>query len=135
VRIEKIIAADLPDLWADSRRLRQILNNLISNAIKYSPENTTVRIIAHSIDGILQILVEDEGFGMTPGQIDIALSKYGTIKNDNSDKVDSIGLGLPLVHQLMKAHNAKFDIESAPNKGTSITLTFKLGEKLNAKIA
>lgn len=135
IRIEKIIADDLPKLWADSRRVRQILNNLISNAVKYSPENTSVRVIAHSIDGILQILVEDEGFGMTPEQIDIALSKYGTVQNENSDKVDSIGLGLPLVHQLMRAHKAKFDIESEPNKGTTITLTFKLGEKLNAKTA
>lgn len=130
VRIEKLVSSDLPKLWADSRRIRQIMNNLISNAIKYSPENTRVRIVAHSIDGVMQIIVEDQGFGMSEEQLDIAMQRYGTVNNENSGKVESIGLGLPLVKQLVDAHNGKFDIESAPEKGTTVTLTFKLTAKL-----
>ncbi len=129
VKLEKLVANDLPKLWADSRRLRQILNNLISNAVKYSPENTKVRIVVHSIDGIMQIVVEDEGFGMNNEQIHTALSRYGTVQNANTGKVESIGLGLPLVKQLVDAHKGKFDIVSEPAKGTTVTLTFKLTEQ------
>lgn len=130
VRIEKLISSDLPKLWADSRRMRQILNNLISNAIKYSPENTRVRVVAHSIDGVMQIVIEDQGFGMTAEQMDIAMQRYGTVQNNNSGKVESIGLGLPLVKQLVDAHKGKFEIESEPGKGTTVTITFRLAERI-----
>jgi signal transduction histidine kinase len=124
IRLNITRATKLPPLWADPRRLRQILNNLISNAIKYSPENTTVKVIAHSIDGITQIIVEDKGFGMDENDLDVALSKYGTVKNENSGKVESVGLGLPLVKKLVESHKAKFDIKSSPKEGTSITISF-----------
>lgn len=124
IAIETDIPDDLPNLWVDPKRMRQIINNLISNSIKYSPENTTISISAEMQEDKLLLTVKDQGFGMTEKELGIALTEYGTVKNQKTGLVDSIGLGLPLVKKLVEAHGAEFTIESEHNKGTKITITF-----------
>jgi len=112
----------------DPRRMKQILVNLISNAVKYSKDATKIEIFVQKVfeEGKpkLQIAVKDRGFGMNEEQIKKALEKYGTIKNENSDKVDSFGLGLPLVKSLVEAQGGKMTIDSTIGVGTTVTLTF-----------
>lgn len=112
----------------DVKRMKQVLSNLISNAIKYSFEKTEIKIKANNIveDDVtyLQIAVSDQGFGMTKSQIKTAFQKYKTIPNPNSGKVDSFGLGLPIVKQLVELQNGSIEVESEPSKGTTITLRF-----------
>ena len=118
---------------------RQILVNLISNAIKYSPKNTEIKISAKQVttggsavpgdtsvtnNNFLQIIVSDQGFGMTDPQLENAFQKYQTIQNPNSGKVDSFGLGLPIVKQLVELQRGTIEIESELNKGTAIKLKF-----------
>ncbi len=124
------ISNDLPLINLDPRRIKQILVNLISNSIKYSKENTKVEIIAQKIyqnnATKLQIIVKDRGFGMTEEQVEMAMQKYVCIENENSKKVDSFGLGLPLVKQLVEAQHGQMNVESVVGAGTMIALTFLL---------
>jgi signal transduction histidine kinase len=112
----------------DSRRMKQILVNLISNAVKYSRDDVKIEVFAEKIyeDSMpkLRIIIKDRGFGMTEGQVKKAMEKYGTIKNENSGKVDSFGLGLPLVKNLVEAQKGKMMIDSTIGVGTVVTLVF-----------
>ncbi len=128
ISIEKEIAADIGSIRLDMKRMKQIMANLISNSIKYSPEKTKIRIVVENIfteeKKYLQISIHDQGFGMTPEQIQTAFEKYKTIQNPNSGKVDSLGLGLPIVKQLVELQNGGIKVKSEIGKGSSFILKF-----------
>jgi signal transduction histidine kinase len=126
VIIEIDIEDNLPNVISDSRRLVQIFNNLLSNSIKYSPENTVIKMTAKVNNHELYLIVQDQGFGMSEKDIELAFSKYGTIENKNSEKVESVGLGLPLVKILAEALGAKITVESKKDHGTEIAIIFSV---------
>ena len=108
----------------DAKRTKQILANLISNAIKYSPEKTEIKICCKENQKLLEITVSEQGFGMTFSQIQTAFQKYQTIENPNSGKVDSFGLGLPITKQLVELQHGTIEVRSKVNAGTEIILRF-----------
>ena len=112
----------------DEKRMKQILTNLISNAAKYSPPRTKIKIVARKFSenkkDFLQIIIVDQGFGMTKEQIKTAFQKYKTIQNPNSEKVDSFGMGLPIVKQLVELQSGTIEMISEVGKGTEIKLRF-----------
>ena len=114
----------------DMRRMKQVLANFISNSIKYSPKKTTIVVSAKNvmIEGAkhLQIVVKDQGFGMTKEQLEKAFEKYQTIANPNSDKVDSFGLGLPLAKELIERQEGKLIAQSVPMEGTRMEMVFRV---------
>lgn len=119
---------DVAPIKLDPKRTKQILVNLVSNAIKYSPQNTEIKISAKNIfknnKKYLEIIVSDQGFGMTESQIKTAFEKYQTIPNLNSDKVDSCGLGLPITKQLVELQNGTISVKSEVGKGSDFILHF-----------
>ena len=123
-RIKVKVEARLPLLICDARRILQVLNNLISNALKYSKTNTIVRVVARVQDHDLYLEVIDQGSGMTEDEIAIALTQYGTLRKKNFDFIASYGLGLPIVKKLLSAHDAKLIIDSTVNVGTKISIIF-----------
>jgi len=127
ISLKTEITKALNPINLDAKRLKQILTNLISNSIKYSPQNTEVKISAEIINKkFLEIKIVDQGFGMTESQIEIAFQKYQTISNPNSGAVDSFGLGLPIVKQLTELMNGKIEMKSEVNVGTEVMLKFPL---------
>lgn len=119
------IDSGLPKLLCDPRRILQVLNNLISNAIKYSFENSTISILAKMENCCLCVYIIDQGIGMNSEEIKIALTKYGTVHNKkNFQFIESYGLGLPIVKMLLDAHDSDLLIESQVNIGTTIKITF-----------
>jgi two-component system, cell cycle sensor histidine kinase PleC len=110
----------------DAKRMKQVMMNLISNAIKYSPEKAEVKIICKNNGNFLEISVADQGFGMTDLQVATAFEKYKTIQNPNSDKVDSFGLGLPITKSLVELQNGRIEVDSKIGEGTEIKLKFPL---------
>lgn len=133
VRINVSIQSKITDFEADSRKLTQIINNLLSNSIKYSPQNSSVEIVALEEENKVVIAVEDHGFGMDEKELKIALSKFGKVPNKNTGKVSSIGLGLPLTKILVEAHGGRMLIESEKGVGTKITLKFPIKETMDGK--
>lgn len=128
ITIKSLISSEVSPIKLDAKRIKQILSNLISNAIKYSPENTEIAVLAKNItkDGqkLLKIIVIDQGFGMTEDQVQTAFEKYQTIENPNSGIVDSFGLGLPITKQLVELQNGKISVKSEVGKGSEFILEF-----------
>ncbi|MBK8160171.1 MAG: hypothetical protein IPK59_15850 [Rhodospirillaceae bacterium] len=110
-------------LVADRRRLRQMMMNVVSNAIKFTFAGGMVMITAHQEQGNIVIDIADSGIGMTADQIKIALQPFGQVATESPYAQVGTGLGLPIVASLVELHGGKLDIQSVPNVGTTITLT------------
>ncbi len=134
-RIEIVadIGNNMPKLRCDVRRMKQILTNLITNAIKYSLSNTIVTIKARYLRDKKQIYIEikDQGIGMSEEEITMALSGHGEKidKSELNKDIDSRGIGMPIVKNLVELHNGKLEIESAKKKGSVIKLYFNVADE------
>jgi PAS domain S-box-containing protein len=111
-------AADLPPIPGDERRLRQIMQNLVSNAIKFTEAGgITVSLGGEGAQCILA--VADTGPGMTPDDIAFAMVPFQqSRRNDARELTQGTGLGLPLVKALAELHGGRFEIDSTPGVGT-----------------
>lgn len=108
----------------DERLFQQILINLVSNAIKFTPEGGQVAVIAaRESNGALRLTVADTGFGMTAEEVKIALTPFGQAGDSMKARAEGTGLGLPLCQRFAEALGAGFAIESKPRQGTTATLT------------
>jgi PAS domain S-box-containing protein len=116
---------NLPRLHADPRRLRQILLNLISNAIKFTPSGGSVTVeIGCGGSGGITLVVADTGIGIAAEDLTKALTPFGQVEGSLNRRHDGTGLGLPLSKALAELHGAEFHIDSAPGRGTRITIAF-----------
>ncbi|WP_321397555.1 PAS domain-containing sensor histidine kinase [Emcibacter sp.] len=108
-------------IYVDEKALKQILSNLISNAIKFSFPDKEVRLILQrEQDDCLSIVVEDQGVGMSDDEIKIALSSFGQVQSSQVRNHQGTGLGLPLCRHLVELHGGDFSLDSTPGKGTRI---------------
>ncbi|MEX0760331.1 MAG: ATP-binding protein, partial [Tistlia sp.] len=113
----------LPLLYGDGRAVKQILLNLMSNAVKFTPEGGSVTLSAEIDDeGEYVFVVEDTGIGMTPEEIEIALTPFGQVDSRLSRRFPGTGLGLPLSSGLTRLHGGSLTVESTPNQGTRIVV-------------
>lgn len=114
---------DLPDFFGDTLRLKQILINLVSNAVKFTPATGKVTISATTTDdGAFQFVIRDTGMGMSEEEIDRASVPFSRGETRRAKKIEGTGLGLPLIVGLVKAHGGTLDIDSTPGKGTTVTV-------------
>jgi PAS domain S-box-containing protein len=115
----------LPRLRADPRKVKQVLINLLANAVKFTPSGGQVTVSAEADAGHgIRIRVVDTGVGMTAEGIKTALEPFGQIRRTEDGVTEGTGLGLPLSKSLMELHGGTLDIESAAGKGTTVTLRF-----------
>jgi signal transduction histidine kinase len=125
VSLKAIRDARLPLLWADGKRVNQILINLLSNAVKFTPRGGTVSAEACICDdGSLALVVSDTGIGMTPEQVHTAMQPFRQVDNSLARKYEGTGLGLPLTDGLMQLHGGRMEITSAPGQGTVVKAIF-----------
>ena len=119
------IPGDLPALLSEDKLVRQMLINLVSNAVKFTEGGGTVTISAEiARDGGMNIVVEDTGIGIEHADIEKALMPFTQIDSDLSRQYEGTGLGLPLVDSLMKLHDGIFLLESTVGVGTKASLCF-----------
>ncbi len=124
VVLRKSIPAELPNVVADLRSMRQIMLNLMSNAIKFTDPGGQAVVSAQLMPGgELKLRVKDTGIGMTADQIKGALEPFGRVVTEGRD-VQGTGLGLPLTRALTEANRAAFELTSEPRKGTLAEITF-----------
>ena len=115
---------DLPMIWGDGRRLRQMLLNLVSNAIKFNRPGGLVTVRAEAAaDRRLTLTIGDTGIGMSADEITIALAPFAQVDGSLSRRRDGGGLGLPLARAIADLHGGSFDIASTPGQGTTIRIT------------
>jgi len=123
--IRNSLNSDLPNVVADERSCRQIVLNLLSNAIKFTKGGGQV-IVSSSLEetGEVKISVRDTGIGMSKKDINYALEPFRQITTSSTGSTAGTGLGLPLTKALTEANRARFHIESKPNSGTLVEITF-----------
>ena len=111
----------LPEIEADPVRLRQILLNLTSNAIKFTPRGGQIEVAAlEAADGGIEVSVTDSGIGMAREDLMVALEPFRQVDSTLSRKYEGTGLGLPLTKMLVELHNGSLEIESKPGQGTRV---------------
>ncbi|MBM3557075.1 MAG: HAMP domain-containing histidine kinase, partial [Alphaproteobacteria bacterium] len=112
-------------LWVDPRSIRQILLNLLSNAMKFSNAGGRITVTARRVAGHgVEIAVADTGFGMTPEEIPIALEPFGQVSSAHARSHEGTGLGLPIVKSLIDLHHGRLAIESEKGRGTTVRAVF-----------
>jgi len=110
-------------VMADSRRLKQVLLNLVFNAIKFTEAGGSVTVAAARLaDGGLAITVTDTGIGIAPEDLMTVLSPFGQVDTRLSRRYEGAGLGLPLSKSLMELHGGRLDLDSTPRVGTTATI-------------
>ena len=124
ISIQTDIETDFPHLWAEELSMKQIFSNIITNAIKFTPENGHITVgAALNAKGQPTLYVEDTGIGMSKENIAIAMTPFGQVKNKFSDYNEGVGLGIPIIISLVELHSGKLDIKSKENKGTKFAIT------------
>lgn len=127
--LQTAISSQFPQvIWTDRRRIRQILVNLLSNAMAYTPADGSVMLSADvSTNGDAQIKINDSGCGMSPEELKRAVTRFGHVEDEVSRKNQGIGLGLPLAKSLTELMGGKMTVESSPGEGTAVTVSFPKG--------
>jgi PAS domain S-box-containing protein len=107
-------------VWADPKRIGQVLRNLLSNAAKYSPENLPIELRARRGDtpGRIRIEVVDHGHGIHPDDVQRVFEKFGRGRNGYGRKIAGTGLGLYLSRRIMQAHGSNLTLSSGPGDGS-----------------
>jgi PAS domain S-box-containing protein len=111
---------------ADQERISQVLRNLLSNAAKYTPQGTCVRLRAVPLDGRVRIEVEDSGPGISPEDLEHIFTKFGRGRDTSGRRIPGMGLGLFLSRQIIERHGGNLVAISEPGTGT--TFSFELQE-------
>ena len=121
VVIALVAAPGLPGAPADARLLTQALLNVLSNAIKFTPQGGSIHVLAKYLpDRTVVIEIRDTGIGMTQAQIQLALEPFAQVDNSLHRKYEGAGLGLPLARGFIELQGGRFEIESKPGRGTVI---------------
>lgn len=117
----RVILEDAPEgeIVADPLRLRQLLDNLISNAVKYSPPGSTVRVAAGRQDGAWQVRVADEGPGIQENDRQFLFKDFSRLSAQPTGGEKSTGLGLAISRRLVEAHGGHIGVESQAGKGAT----------------
>jgi signal transduction histidine kinase len=111
----------LPAVRGDRERLRQVLTNLIENAIKYSPTGETVEVRAYTDNGVIRVDVRDRGPGIAKEDQRLIFEKFGRVGSGGATKPGT-GLGLFIARSIAEAHGGTLDVRSSPDRGALFTL-------------
>lgn len=109
----------------DPDRLEQVIGNLLDNAVRYSPEGEKIFIKMEQREEWTVLTIEDRGPGIPSEDLSNIMDRFYRVHKSRTRNEGGSGLGLAIVKQIVMKHEAKIDIESAPGKGTSISLAFK----------
>jgi len=126
VELRRAVPPDLPPVQGDGRRLKQVLLNLLTNAVKFTPEGHAVTVSAHVADsGAMVVRVTDQGCGIREEDIPKVLQPFGQVTNSSPLLRSDVGtgLGLPLARRLVELHGGLLNLESVFGEGTTVTVT------------
>jgi len=115
-------APELPDVEADHRGLKQVILNLVSNAVKFTPEGGDIVIALSRLDDDrMRVAVTDTGIGIAPENLDRLARPFEQVEGQHSKTTQGTGLGLALTKSLVELHGGRLTIESEPGQGTTVS--------------
>jgi PAS domain S-box-containing protein len=123
IKLDLEVWEPLPALEADARKLKQVLVNLLTNAVKFTESGGVVTVrVWHREDSGIVVQIADTGIGMAAGDIPKALARFGQVDSRLERRHEGTGLGLPLAKALIELHGGSLDLQSRPGLGTTVTL-------------
>jgi two-component system OmpR family sensor kinase/two-component system sensor histidine kinase BaeS len=131
VSLQVQLASDLPEMRADPQRISQVLDNLVSNALRYTPPGGSV-VMSAWLDGgpptnrRIAIAVADNGAGILPEDLPYVFDRFYRADRARSRSGGGAGLGLAISRRIVEAHGGQIYAHSAPGKGTAVTFTLPL---------
>ncbi len=135
VSMHEDLDPNLPGLLADPRRVRQIVLNLLANAVKFTPAEGEVRVSTYRTEAGIALAVSDTGIGIAATDIPKALERFGQVDNRLARKYEGTGLGLPLSKRLAELHGGTLELESEVGQGATVTVTFPTYRLVGEKVA
>jgi signal transduction histidine kinase len=114
------VPASVPTVRGDGERLRQVLANLIENAVKYSPAGEPVEVRVAREDGMVHLSVSDRGPGIAADDQRLIFEKFGRVTGGSKP---GTGLGLFIARSITEAHGGTLTVSSAPGRGATFTVT------------
>ena len=125
VIIRTALSQSVPPVVADLRSIKQIVLNILSNAIRFTPSGGQIVVsTAYEPSGSVVLRIRDTGIGMTRPELELAMKPFRQVTGAARKRGDGTGLGLPLTKAMVDANRASFSIHSAPNEGTLVEVTF-----------
>jgi signal transduction histidine kinase len=123
LRLEVQVDPGLPEILVDARKINQVLLNIISNAVKFTPAGGRIRVQARrAADSGIEIAVVDSGVGIAEDELDEVLKPFVQSRDAERRRVQGTGLGLPLADQLIKLHGGTLTLGSTRGIGTTVTV-------------
>jgi len=123
MHVEVEVSGDLPRVAGDPGRLLQVFNNLVSNAIKYTPPEGTIRISAEALKNAVRVKVKDNGIGISPEDQARIFDRFYRVRRPENESIEGTGLGLTIVQKLVEAHHGQIGLESFMGDGSTFSVT------------
>jgi signal transduction histidine kinase/DNA-binding response OmpR family regulator len=124
--ISQEVDSGIPDVLADARMLKQIIYNMLSNAVKFTPEGGTIKLIAHQVDNELEIAVLDTGIGISAEDQAYLFQSFTQIDSKFSRKYQGTGLGLMMIKSLAELHGGRAGVASVVGEGSRFWIRIPL---------
>ena len=128
-KFEVVVHKKPVEIIVDKEKMAQVLENLISNAVKYSPDGGKIQIKGEIIKENYQVSIQDEGVGMTREQVEKIFDKFYRADTTNT-AIEGTGLGMSIVKNIVEAHDGKVWVESEIGKGTKVTFIIPLDQNV-----
>ncbi len=126
ITLEGILPDQLPPIEADRAKLRRILLNLLSNAMKFTPKGGRVEVKAEPVNGVIRISVSDTGVGIAPEDVARLFDKYEQTRNRATRGEKGTGLGLYITRQLVELHGGEITVDSEIGRGSTFSFTLPI---------
>ncbi|MBN1218391.1 MAG: GAF domain-containing protein [Anaerolineae bacterium] len=122
-------APNLPEVLVDVARIGQVFDNLIGNAIKFSPAGSKINIMAQQDGQCIKFSVQDWGRGIPADKLDKIFNRFYQVETIAGHEYSGTGLGLTIVKQIVEAHNGQITVESEVNKGSTFSFWLPIGQE------
>ena len=133
VTVSTEVPVDLPVVLADAMITKQILTNLITNSIKFTPQGGSVKVSAKVVGETVEVQVVDTGMGMNAQELKQALEPFRQVESAKGRAHEGTGLGLPLSKKFTEIQGGHFAVTSEPGKGTQVTFTLPISHEGGAQ--
>jgi signal transduction histidine kinase len=113
----------LPPVWADPGRISQVIENLVTNAVKFTPPGADIRVMVRACEHEAEVVVADRGVGIPPAALAKIFERFYQVDATSTRRYGGMGLGLAIVREILAAHQREIHVESALNVGTTFRFT------------
>ena len=116
----------MPSLRLDAERMMQVLNNLIGNALRYTPSKGMITLSVHALTNHVELKVQDTGSGIPSASLPHIFERFYKVDSSRSNHLETSGLGLPIAKSIIEAHQGSIGVESKEGQGTTVSIILPL---------